>query len=422
MSTSPGRPTLWTWGICGLLLLASTINYMDRQTLANTATRVKQELSLTNEDYGSLDAGFGYAFAAGSLVFGFVADRVDIRWLYPAVLLMWSLAGIATGYVQDYSQLLACRVGLGFFEAGHWPCALRTTQKLLTAEHRTLGNSVLQSGTSIGAIITPLIILAMLRDEPGSWRNPFIVIGAVGLVWVFLWTSAVFSTSHWSAADAAPVPSSPAAGRGVQWRRFVRRFSLLAVAVVTINIAWHLLRVWLPLFLEEGRGYSERERLVITAVYNGFTDVGCIVAGAATVWLHRRGWGVTRARVWVFGLCAVATAATLSLPLLPRGWLLLVVLFTVAAGSLGLFPCYYAFTQEISTKHHGKVFGVLSTLAWLSVSPLQRLFGQYVDRSGGVYDRPLALAGALPLLGAALLLLFWREADAEPAASHLVND
>ena len=63
------------WWICGLLLLATTINYMDRQTLANAATRVTKEFSLTQEQYGDMEMWFGWAFAAGSLVFGFVADR-----------------------------------------------------------------------------------------------------------------------------------------------------------------------------------------------------------------------------------------------------------------------------------------------------------------------------------------------------------
>lgn len=405
------HPTLWTWGVCGLLLLASTINYMDRQTLANTATRVKQELELRNEDYGALDAGFGYAFAAGSLIFGVVADRVDVRWLYPLVLLAWSAAGIATGFVQDYGQLLGCRVALGFFEAGHWPCALRTTQQLLAAPHRTMGNSVLQSGTSIGAIVTPLIVLALLREDVGSWRRPFIVIGAIGLGWVGLWLAAVFRRPDWRRTATASREEREDASRPdrtARWRQAAARIALLAVVVVTINITWHLLRVWLPLFLEEGRGYTERQRLLITAVYNGFTDVGCLLAGAATVWLHHRGWGVSQARVMVFSLCAVATAATVAIPWLPRGALLLSVLFLTAAGSLGLFPCYYAFTQEVSARHQGKVFGLLSTLAWVTVSPLQTLFGRYVDQSGA-YDRPMAVIGLLPLLGALVLLLWWRE-------------
>ena len=46
-----------------------------------------------------------------------------VRWLYPVVLILWSTMGLLTGLVRDYEELLWCRTLLGFFEAGHWPCA-----------------------------------------------------------------------------------------------------------------------------------------------------------------------------------------------------------------------------------------------------------------------------------------------------------
>src|SRR5436190_1591501 len=101
------RSSSWRWWVCGLLLLASMINYMDRQTLANAAVRITKQFGLNQEQYGDLEFGFGYGFAAGSIVFGFLADRVSVRWLYPAVLLLWSVTGFMTGWAEDYSQWLA---------------------------------------------------------------------------------------------------------------------------------------------------------------------------------------------------------------------------------------------------------------------------------------------------------------------------
>src|ERR1700704_1508234 len=103
MSETPGtRSMAWRWWVCGLLLLATMLNYMDRQTLSQSATDISRELGLTNEVYGELEQGFGLAFAAGGLVLGFVADRVSLRWLYPAVLLAWSAAGLATGWARNF--------------------------------------------------------------------------------------------------------------------------------------------------------------------------------------------------------------------------------------------------------------------------------------------------------------------------------
>jgi MFS transporter, ACS family, hexuronate transporter len=181
------RPNSWKWWVTGLLLLATTINYMDRVTLANASVRVTQEFALSERQYGDLELAFGWAFAAGSLIFGFLADRLRVYWLYPCVLAAWSLMGMISGWTVDAQHLLACRALLGFFEAGHWPCALKTTCLLLSEKDRTLGNSVLQSGASIGAIVTPQVMKLLMTDQHGSWRTAFVAVGAFGLLWVLVW-------------------------------------------------------------------------------------------------------------------------------------------------------------------------------------------------------------------------------------------
>src|SRR5260221_3374414 len=180
--TSARRSGTWKWWVCGLLLLATTINYMDRQTLANAAVRITNEFHLSKEQYGVLELAFGWAFALGSLLFGFTADRVSTRWLYPAVLFGWSLMGFLSAHTSDFKELLLCRTLLGLFEAGHWPCALKTTHLLLSPQDRTMGNGVLQSVASLGAVITPLVMRAMMTDTPGSWRLPVQVVAAFGLL------------------------------------------------------------------------------------------------------------------------------------------------------------------------------------------------------------------------------------------------
>src|SRR3954463_16151643 len=177
------RSQRWRWWIAGLLLLATTINYMDRMTLASASVRITDEFHLSAEQYGRIEVAFGWAFGVGALFFGFLADRVRVYLLYPAILAAWSLVGFATGLTEGYTGLLICRTLLGFFEAGHWPCALKTTQRLLAPQDRSMGNSLLQSGTSVGAVITPLVMRAMMTEELGSWRWPFLVVGAFGLLW-----------------------------------------------------------------------------------------------------------------------------------------------------------------------------------------------------------------------------------------------
>ena len=69
---SPTRSTAWRWWVCALLLCASTINYTDRVTLSTIATRISQQFALSQENYGTIETGFGLAFAFGSLMFGLI--------------------------------------------------------------------------------------------------------------------------------------------------------------------------------------------------------------------------------------------------------------------------------------------------------------------------------------------------------------
>jgi hypothetical protein len=187
---------------------------------------------------------------------------------------------------------------------------------------------------------------------------------------------------------------------------FSRRIFIVLITISLINIAWQLLRAWLPKFLIEGRGYLEADALNFNALFYVATDVGCLGAGVATLWLHRRSLSVHHARVLVFFCCAALTALAVLLGILPKGWLLLGVLLLIGAGALGLFPCYHALTQEISPIHQGKITGLAGVVAWAVGSPTHHFFGRLIDRTGS-FDLGLAIAGGLPLVAFFFIWIFW---------------
>ncbi len=384
--------------ICGLLLLASAINYLDRQTLASASARIKTEFGMLNEQYGDVEAAFGYGFVIGSILFGFLADVISVRWLYPAVLISWSAVTAATAMATGYQDLLWLRLCLGIFEAGHWPCGVRVVRALTRARGRTMGNGLLQSGTSIGAVLAPLVMLSLLSDEVGSWRPAFAIVGGVGLLWVAGWFFTV------RASDLPRPESSGAAG---SWRVLLHRKMIIVLVVVClINTSWQLFRAWLHLFLQEGRGYTEQHTLLFNSAWFAATDVGCLGVGAVVLWLCSKGISVTRARQIMFSVCAMLCLTLVALPVLPKGWLLLMILLISGAGALGVFPLYHAFTQDISGKHQGKITGMAGVTAWFLVPPTQKLFGRMVDSTGS-YDYGLAAAACLPAAAALILWAFW---------------
>lgn len=431
-----------TQALLAILLLGTLLNYGHRFALTQNALPVKETLGVGDEGYGKLAGYFGLGFALGGLSFGILADVVSVRWLYPFVVLVWSLAGIATGWMDDLASMAATQFVLGFFEAGHWPCALRTTQRLLKPDQRTWGNSVLQSGASVGAVLTPLLVLALYTLDPRLWRWSFFIMGGLGLPWIVAWL--------WTIRESdlrRPVIQTDETNRGAGQEQtlhelpfhrifLTRRWWLLLIVVVLINTLWHYVRVWMPLMLEVDRGYSRGFVQGFTSVYYLATFFGSVVAGWLTLQMVRWQWNVLRARLSVFLLCCLLSALTVPAAFLPAGAGLLGLLLLVAFGSLGLFPIYYSMNQEISARHQGKVGGSLGFSAWLILYfvhpavgwlvdqfptlgklaegwPLARLVGlsalvgPVLPADGLTRTYLLAAVGCGPLLAFLVLFLFW---------------
>jgi ACS family hexuronate transporter-like MFS transporter len=391
---------------------------MDRQALSQQATDIQNELGMSNEDYGNLETGFGIAFAVGGVATGFLVDRLSLRWMYPAVLLLWSAVGFATGYVTSYRELVVCRVALGLAEAGQWPCDLAAAQRLLSRSNRALGNSILQSGASLGAIATPLVVLWLNHPgEVGSWRLPFRVIGALGVVWVAAWLILI-RPRDLDIKDSIDVEASPedVEAAGVDRASLIRRFIALLVVVIVINICWQYFRAWMPKMLKEEHGYGDAAVQWFSSAYYIAAGIGCVVVGYLTRHLASRQWSVHGSRMVMFIGCVALTALGGVAAYLPASPLLLGILLVVAFGSLGMFPVYYAFTQELSTRSMGKVSGALGFVAWVSVAALMKPIGRWIDQTGS-YAAVTLFAALIPLAGVLALLALWgrsRPSEAPP--------
>jgi ACS family hexuronate transporter-like MFS transporter len=417
-----------------MLLLATTVNYIDRIALNQSAKRIKTDLTFDDKGYGQLESRFGIAFAAGSLISGILVDRFGPRLMYPMFVILWSAAGAATVLVKNFDQLLWCRIALGFFEGGNWPCALNTTQRILAKHRRSLGNGILQSGTAVGSVVTPLILYLSLRYVPnatfGGWRLPFWLAGVLGLAWSVAWLILV-RPNDLSAPTVAEKSKHDVSRWGALSLFRDPRMWALCVLVVAVNSTWHFFRAWTPLFLQDARGYPENTVFWFSMVYYGAADIGAISCGFLTLAIVNRGAPVHRGRMIVF--FAFACLALMSVPVafMDRGLLLLILLVVLGFASLGVFPNYYAFTQELTTKHQGKVSGILGCVNWIAMFFLQDGVGTFVKNNKArhlaealasgmaepnailqagrlTYEWPLALAGAGPLIGFIVMLILYR--------------
>jgi ACS family hexuronate transporter-like MFS transporter len=400
----------WRWRVVWLMFLATMLNYMDRQALGATSEFVKTELRLDEEGYGWLEFWFGLAYGLFQVPAGFLADRVHLRWLYAGALLLWSAAGFATGLADSALMLMACRVALGVGEAFNWPCAVGIVRRLIPLESRGLANGIFHSGASVGAVLTPLIVLALVGPGGENWRLVFQLIGAAGLVWTALWLVClshrqVEAFARPPAEERGPAPINPA--EPMRRLFLLRTFWITMVVGVAVNIGWHFYRIWLPRFLTVDLKFSQRDVQWALAGFFLAADLGSMAAGYLTRRLSRAGYTVERSRKIV--LLGTASVCLLSAPaaLAMTPWITLPLLFVVGAAAMGGLPLFFALTQEVSPRHPALCLGLCGSASWVVVAVLQPPIGALVDRVG-TFAPSLIVIGFVPLLGA-LVGLLWPE-------------
>ncbi|HYV36277.1 MAG TPA: MFS transporter [Gemmataceae bacterium] len=405
----------WRWGIVWLLFLATTLNYMDRQTLQSTATYIIKDLQLDEEGYGWIAFAFNVSYGLFQFPAGFLADRWNLRRLYVAALLVWSAAGFMIGMSDTVLMMSACRFILGLGEAFNWPCAATAVRRVIPHEARGLANGIFHSGASMGAIITPFLVLAIVVKAGLNWRVVFQVVGALGLVWAALW--------YWCLrGPRASVVTHPTTSEGdidlhrptfaEEFRSFttlmnLRIFWITFVVSLTINFCWHFYRDWLPRFLDRDLRFDSEEIQWSLMAYFLGADLGSLSAGYMTRKLTHWGFSLERSRKIV--LMAAALLCVLSTPavLANDAWVTMTLIVLVGAGSLGCFPIWLTMTQELSGRHTAVCIGFFGTTGWIAIAASSPLIGKLVDQIG-TFGPCLIVVGFVPLIGA-VGALWWPE-------------
>src|SRR5262245_13744684 len=411
--SSERRTAPWKWGVCWLMFAATMLNYMDRQALGSTSPFVKAEFKLDNEGYGRVELAFGLAYGIAQICAGWLVDRTSVRWMYAAAVMSWSLTGFLTGFVPDVMWLIVCRAMLGVCEAPNWPLAVRTVHQILPARDRALGNGGFNSGGAAGAVITPLLVSALVpREMPERWRLVFQVIGLLGSAWVVVWLLFVRgekrSVIEYGECALEPAQQGTTDPVGTSfWSLFLnRRIWLVLVVSIAVNACWHFYRVWLPLYLTEERGFDKSTTMqYAVAAYYIAADVGSLSAGWITKRLVVVGLSIIRARWFVMLGCTILTSLSAVAVSMKSDAVFLAVLMLVALGNLGQFAIFFAASQDVSPRHTALVLGLMGTVAWLCTATLQPYAGRLADRLGTFVPMLIGI-GFVPV-AAVVALAFW---------------
>jgi ACS family hexuronate transporter-like MFS transporter len=210
----------YRWTICSLLFFATTINYLDRQVLSLTwKDFIAPEFGWTNNDYGNITALFSIFYAGSLLIAGRFVDWLDTKKGFLWAIGIWSFgaclhafcgifaSGMLTGEwlvgfegakeslktVSDTGLVISTSVTLFIFarfilalgEAGNFPAAIKTTAEYFPKKDRAFSTSIFNAGATVGALAAPISVPFIAAAY--GWEMAFIIIGALGFVWMGFW-------------------------------------------------------------------------------------------------------------------------------------------------------------------------------------------------------------------------------------------
>jgi len=290
-SLAPQSP--FRWVVCALLFAATAINYMDRQVLGILVLPLQKELGWSESEYGWIIAGFQATYALGMFTAGPLIDRIGTRLGYAMALAVCSVAAVAHGFVRTVTGFGLVRLVLGLGESGNFPAAVKATSEWFPAEERALAAALFNSGSTIGAILAPLLVPWIALTY--GWRPAFILVGTLGFLWIPVWMllyrrpAPAFSNVDVGPGELEePVSIAELLRHRATWVFLIGRF-------ITEPVWWFYL-YWAPKFLSSSRGFTLRNVGLPLMLMYAMANVGGLFGGWFSSFLLKRGWSVPAAR------------------------------------------------------------------------------------------------------------------------------
>jgi len=314
----------YRWTICALLFFATTINYLDRQVLSLLKPVLEDKFHWSNSDYANIAAVFQFTYAIGLLFAGRIIDKLDTKWGYAWAIIIWSLAAVMHAIAIPIGETIATALGwigiaavpvsiagfmfsraiLALGEAGNFPSAIKATAEYFPKKERSFSTGIFNSGANVGAVLAPLSVPWIAANW--GWEVSFIIIGALGFLWLVFWlamyekpekqkrlSAAEFAYINSDVDDnnLAPVVAG-AKYEKISWIKLLgyrQTWSFTFGKFMTDGVWWFFL-FWLPAFLKDQHGMSSTEMIIPLAVLYTITGIGSVSGGWFPMYFIRRGY------------------------------------------------------------------------------------------------------------------------------------
>lgn len=173
------------WIIVVMALIATSLSFLDRQVLSILIIKIKEELFISNVQYGFINTGFLVGYAIMFTVGGILIDRYGSRWGLAVSVGLWSLATALHSLANSVLHFGIFRFLLGVGEGGAFPGAVKAVTEWVPKKKQASANGIAIGGAALGAVIAPPLSIYLINVS--GWRGVFIITSIIGFIWVAVW-------------------------------------------------------------------------------------------------------------------------------------------------------------------------------------------------------------------------------------------
>ena len=310
------------WTICALLFFATTVNYLDRQVLSLLKPTLEKEFDWSNSDYANIASVFQFIYAFCMLFAGRIIDRLGTKSGYAWAIIIWSCGAIihalsvpfGTGIsaILGWLGIAAVPVSIAGFmfsravlaigEAGNFPAAIKATAEYFPKKERSFATGIFNSGTNVGAILAPLSVPWIAKNW--GWEAAFIIIGAIGFLWLIFWfifydtpknqkriAAAELAYIHADVEDEMAIDNGKPTNK-VAWSTllgFKQTWAFSIGKFLTDGVWWFFL-FWLPSYLKDQYSMEGTQIILPLSVLYSLTMIGSIGGGYFPTYYINKGF------------------------------------------------------------------------------------------------------------------------------------
>lgn len=400
------------WVVVALLFFATTINYIDRQVIGLLKPYIQDDLQWSETDYGYIVTAFQIAYAIGMLACGRLLDKVGSKLGYSIAIIVWSIGATLHAAVRSVAGFGFARAVLGLGEAGNFPAAVKTIAEWFPKKDRAYATGLFNSGSTIGAIIAPIIVVGITLQW--GWRWAFIITGLLGFVWVVAWWiiyKAPHENKKVNAAELAYIEQDEEEEEvksTVTWKelfKFKQTYAIVFSRFVTDWVWWFFL-FWTPDFLNKTHGVDLKATVLPLIIIYFMSSIGGIYGGAVSSRFIKAGRTIDFARKTTILIFALLVLPLNAVPYIHNIWIVVLIIGLATSTHQAWASNIFTIVSDVYPKHVVASMTGISSVGGAIGGALASSFVGLILEWTGNYATIFMIASCMYLLAWLTLKLF----------------